>query len=347
MKKWIITGVSGSGRIELLLNLKELSEKIGKKIMVHDVGELIQKEALKSKINLTDNRVLDIDRNLLQTLRENALKEIELLVLKNPDTDLHLIGIHATFRWKHRLIEGLSYRNLERFKIEGFINVVDDVKQIFKINSKNKKWDKETLPNLEETQNWMIEEEFATRVLADFYNKPMYVVARNHNLNNLKDFFFGSKKKVYLSYPITAIKESNPELLKKIQTRILEDVEKYFVVFNPLAIKDMALTYGEQNLDFKGGFAEITEKTKELIKARTVERDFTFIDQSDAVVVIYPTDKISPGVLAEIIYAHRNQKPVFMHFTSKKSPFLENYVTYLTDELEDLMINLKGFSNDN
>ncbi|MCK5677012.1 MAG: hypothetical protein KAH72_00860 [Flavobacteriaceae bacterium] len=138
---------------------------------------------------------MDIDKNLLQTLRENALKEVELLKFKNPDTDLHLIGIHATFRWKHRLIEGLSYRNLSRFKIGGFINIVDDVKQIFQINSKNKKWDKDTLPKLEETQNWMIEEEFATQVLADFYKKPMYVVARNHNISNLYDFFFSDKKK--------------------------------------------------------------------------------------------------------------------------------------------------------
>ncbi|MCK5677013.1 MAG: nucleoside 2-deoxyribosyltransferase [Flavobacteriaceae bacterium] len=108
----------------------------------------------------------------------------------------------------------------------------------------------------------------------------------------------------------------------------------------------MSLTYGNKNLEFSDGFAKITKKTKELIKSRTVERDFRFIDQSDAVVVIYPTEKISPGVLAEIIYAHRNQKPVFMYFTSKTSPFLENYVTYLTDDLENLMTNLEGFSND-
>jgi hypothetical protein len=31
---------------------------------------------------------------------------------------------------------------------------------------------------------------------------------------------------------------------------------------------------------------------------RTIERDYRFIDQSDVVVVLYMTEKVSPGVLA-------------------------------------------------
>jgi hypothetical protein len=44
---------------------------------------------------------------------------------------------------------------------------------------------------------------------------------------------------VYLSYPITEIREENPELLEKIQGPILQRLEKLFVVFNPLSIQDM------------------------------------------------------------------------------------------------------------
>lgn len=346
MKKWIITGISGSGRIELLNEFEKYAQEKGKKILIHDVGKLIFEEAKKLDIQLSDNRVLDIDRNLLSTLRENALKEVEILKLKNPDVELHLIGIHATFRWKHRIIEGLSFRNLSRFNIEGFINIVDDVEKVFKINSKNPKWDKDTLPNLEETQNWLIEEEFVTQVIADFFNKPVYIIARNHKINNIYDFFFSKKKKIYLSYPITAIKDSNPEILTKIQTEFLEQLEKLFVVFNPLAIKDMSLTYGEKKIELPNSIAEVTETAKKIIKARTIERDFRFIDQSDATVVVYPTDKLSPGVLAEIIYSYNNQKPVFVYFSGNKSPFLENYATYMTSDFSDLMNKLQSFSND-
>ncbi len=346
MKKWIITGVSGSGRIELLDNLEKYASEKGVKILVHDVGKLIFEEAKKLDIQLTDNRVLDIDRNLLSTLRENALKEIEILKFKSPEVELHLIGIHATFRWKHRIIEGLSFRNLSRFKIEGFINIVDDVKDVFETNSRNPKWDEDTLPDLEETQNWMIEEEFVTQVIADFFDVPSFIIAKDHKISNLFDFFFTNKKKVYLSYPITAIKDSDPDLLTRIQTDFLERLEDYFVVFNPLAIKDMSLTYGDTKIELPNTVAEVTDTAKKIIKSRTVERDFRFIDQSDATVVIYPTDKLSPGVLAEIIYSYNNQKPVFIYFNGSKSPFLEHYASYMTSNFEDLITTLEHFAND-
>lgn len=345
MKNWIITGISGSGRIEILENLRDYCEKRGKKILIHDVGKLIYEEASKARIQLTDERVLDIDKNLLRTLRESALKEVELTILKNPEIDIHLIGIHATFRWKSNLIEGISYKNLNKFKIAGFINVIDDVKNIFEVNSKNPKWYKETLPNLEVTQNWMIEEEFITQVIADFFESPMFIIARSQRINNFYDFFFENKKKIYLSYPITAIKNEEPELLEKIQNEYLEKLENHFVVFNPLSIKDMTLTYGNGKLELPNLITDITEETKKLIKSRTIERDYHFIDQSDATVVIYPTDKLSPGVLAEIIYSHKNQKPVFVYFKEKASPFLEQYATYITNDFDDFLNKLKDFSD--
>ena len=344
MRNWIITGIFGSGRIEMLEDLKKYCEEKGKKVIIHDVGKLIYDEAKKAKIQLTDERVLDIDKSLLRTLRESALKEVELMILKNPDVDINLIGIHATFRWKSNLIEGLSFKNLDKFNIEGFINVIDDVKNIFEINSRNKKWNTETLPDLEVTQNWMIEEEFITQVIADFFDKQMYIIARSHRINNLYDFFFEDKKNIYLSYPITAIKNEQPELLEKIQNEILKKLEDYFVVFNPLSIKDMSLTYGDGKLKLPDLIADITEETKNLIKSRTIERDYHFIDQSDATVVIYSTDKLSPGVLAEIIYSHKNQKPVFVYFKEKASLFLEQYSTYITDSFDNLVKRLDDFS---
>jgi len=263
---------------------------------------------------------------------------------KNPKTDIHFIGIHATFRWKHRLIEGFTFKNLKRFNIEGFLNVIDDINTILKVNSKNPKWDRLTLPNLEETQNWMLEEEFVTQVIADVFEKQMFIIARNHNIENLFDLFFSNKKKIYLSYPIiTSIKNTNPELLDIIQNEILKQLEDLFVVFNPLTIKDMSLT-NSMNIELPDLISKITNKTKDLIKTRTVERDFRFIDQSDAIVVLYQTDKLSIGVISEIIYAHRNQKPVYMLYDGSKSPFLENYTTFLSNNFDDLLNSLKEFS---
>ena len=139
-----------------------------------------------------------------------------------------------------------------------------------------------------------------------------------------------------MSYPITAIKESDPELLKRIQGEILSELEESFVVFNPLSIKDMSLTYDANSTTLSGSIAEISDTAKKIIKSRTVERDYRFIDQSDATVVIYPTDKLSPGVLSEINYSFNNQKPVFIYFDGPRSPFIEANATYLTNDLQDL-----------
>lgn len=110
-----------------------------------------------------------------------------------------------------------------------------------------------------------------------------------------------------------------------------------FVVFNPLDIKDMRLTYAGAEKDIPGLIGEIDAKAIGLIKTRTVERDFQFIDQSDAVVVFYLTDKVSPGVLAEIYYAHRNQKQVFITFKHGRSPFMEDAASTMSDTIEESM----------
>ena len=97
MQKWIVTGVSGSERVELLM---ELAEKAGKKVKVHDVGNLMRQEAIKYKIPVTDERVLDMDSSQLRLLRATALKEVRLSISNSPEDIVHLIGVHATFRWK-------------------------------------------------------------------------------------------------------------------------------------------------------------------------------------------------------------------------------------------------------
>ncbi len=344
MKRWVVTGISGSERIELLEEIQHHANKIGEKSVIHDVGDLIHQECIKHKIPVVDERILDMDHSQLRLLRAAALKEARISMLEHSDDYLHLIGLHATFRWKGRLIPGISYQNVLDIKPDGFINVVRDVKDIMERNQCNPKWDKLTLPNAQETQEWMMVEEFVTEVLAEVVGAPMFLVSRKHNIANLVDIFFSGKKKIYLSYPITAVEKDNPDLLEKIQGPVLHDLEKLFVVFNPLTIEDMPLIKNGIKTSIPDIVDQLTPKVKNIIKTRTIERDFQFIDQSDAVVVFYLTDKLSPGVLAEIYYAHRNQKPVYMTFLGKKSPFIEDAVTHIAPDIDALMEKLKEFA---
>jgi adenylate kinase len=346
MQKWIVTGVSGSERIELLAELKRYADSVGKKIMIHDMGDLIRKESIKYQIPIADARVLDMDHSQLRLLRAVALKEVKLSIQEQPDDYLHLIGAHTTFRWKGRLIPGISYQDVLDIKPNGFITIVHDVKAVMRRNKSNPKWDEHTLPNAQETQEWMMVEEFVTEVLAEVLPAPIFLVSRTHNVSNLADLFFSNKKKIYLSYPITAVEKDMPELLDRIQGPILQELEELFVVFNPLTIKDMSLAQNGVGSSVPELMDQLTPKAKEIIKTRTIERDFQFIDQSDAVVVFYLTDKVSPGVLAEVYYAHRNQKPVFMVFPGKRSPFIEDAATYIEPDIDALMNKLRDFATD-
>lgn len=341
MQTWIVTGVSGSGRIELLNELAGYCNSQGRTVLVHDVGGMMADEARRQKLQFADDKILDVDAGLLRTLRAAVVKEVRVRLCEHPTADLHLIGIHASFRWKERLIPGVSFIDIRDLHPDGFINVVDDVETVHDRNSKNPKWDATSLPDLEHTQDWMIEEEFITEVLAEVQSKPMYVVARQHKISNLADLFFTTKKRIYLSYPITAVRKEQPELLARIQGEILTELERLFVVFNPLTIEDMLLV-GEK---LPETVDKVTADAQALIESRTIERDYQFIDQSDAVVVYYMTDKVSPGVLAEIYYAHRTMKTVYLCFPYAVSPFLKSAVTSISKTPELQLALLRKFAD--
>ena len=184
-------------------------------------------------------------------------------------------------------------------------------------------------------------------MLGEMTNTPVFLVARKHNIDNISDLFLTEKKKLYLSYPITAIKDSNPEILEEIQGEILTKLQEEFIVFNPLSIEDMKLTYlqkSEQSGDYPEFIEQLNGDAIEIIKTRTVHRDYQFIDQSDAVVVFYITDKLSPGVMGEMYYAHRNSKPIFMAFQGSRSPFLTDICHVIENKPDDLFKHLQNFS---
>ncbi len=345
--KWIFTGISGSGRKELLEDLKNQGLKNGKKIIIHDIGDIMFEECKRLRISFDDQRILDVDSTQLRLVRALAIKQVKISIQESEknDLDMHCIGIHAAFRWKHRLISGISYSDILTLKPDGFINVVDDVKRIYQINKKNPKWKSDPVPDISETQEWLIEEEFLTEILAEVASKPMYLIARQQNIANLMDLFFTNKKKIYLSYPITAIKDEKPNLLRKIQGPLIKRLEEYFVVFNPLDIKDMSLTYKSvKETELPELIEQLTSRAIDKIKTRTIARDYQFIDQSDLIIVFYLTDKVSPGVLSEILYAYRNQKPVYMVYQFKLSPFLEEVISKIYPDIESLMRKLKIIS---
>ncbi|MDE0185422.1 MAG: hypothetical protein OXP71_08185 [Candidatus Poribacteria bacterium] len=338
----LCTGISCSGRKELMADFESLCRKKGVHIGFFNVGDYMEHTAAESGVKFTE-KVLDSDHAVLSLARRSAFYEIANLA---HNADHAFVGLHACFRWRGVLVEGISLREIDNFPADIFINVVDNLADIETRMQDNPQW---TGMQRGEINVWLDEEEFLTKQLASFKEKPHYTVSRQHNLENFYDLLFSAKQKFYLSYPITLIRESVHQI-EKIRS-FGEKMNEDFIVFDPLSIKDMELVHQDELLPSDAqdtaGDIEITtisrldQSSSEQIKTRTISRDYQFIRQSDFVVVIYPTDKLSPGVLSEMNFASRYNKPVYAVHAHERSLFFENLCEEIFDTVEELEAFLK------
>jgi len=330
----ICTGISCSGRKELMNEFETLCHQKGLRIGFFNVGDFMKRAAAESGVRFTE-KVLDSDPAVLSLARRSAFYEIANL---SHDYDHTFVGLHACFRWHGVLVEGISFRDINNLLADVFVNVVDNLKDIEQRMDQNPQW---TGMRREEINVWLDEEEFLTKQLANLNGKLHYTVARQHNLENFYDLLFSKKQKFYLSYPITLIREK-PKQIESIRA-FGSKMKQNFIVFDPLYIKDMELLHSATTEKI-ATISGIDESLSEQIKTRTVSRDYQFIHQSDFVVVIYPTDKLSPGVLSEMNFASRYNKPVYAVYSHARSPFFENLCEqiFLTvEELEAFLMNRK------
>ena len=298
--KIICTGISCSGRKELMADFAAFCVQKGVNIGFFNVGDFMHQIGAESNVDFTE-KVLDSDPAVLSLARRTAFYEIAQLAA---DYKHAVIGLHACFRWRGSLLEGFSFKDIEIIQPDILINVVDNITDISERMEENMQWTgmgKATL------NVWLDEEEFLTRQLAQLIEKPYYAVAKQHDLENFYELLFSPRKPIfYLSYPITLLRDT-PEEIEKIR-EVGEKLSRSFIVFDPLSIKDMALVTrskvdGADPLNLPPTMGEMDDDVIQQIKTRTISRDYQFIHQSDFVVVIYPTDKLSPGVLSEMNYA--------------------------------------------
>ena len=329
----ICTGISCSGRKELIKDFEALCVQRQLNIGFFNIGDYMHRVAAEARVHFTE-KVLDSDPAVLSLARRNAFYEIA----RDAQAYQHaIIGLHACFRWRGSLLEGFTFKDIEILPPDMFINVVDNIADIYGRMEKNAQW-----AGLQKTalNVWLDEEEFLTRHLAHLTDKPYYTVARQHDLANFFELLFTDKPKFYLSYPITLLRDT-PEEINKIR-ELGRKLSRAYICFDPLAIKDMALVSfskaendGEL-LDVPETMSELDDQVIEQIKTRTISRDYQFVHQSDFVVVIYPTDKLSPGVLSEMNYATRHNKPVYAVYNETRSIFFENLCDKIFDTYEEL-----------
>jgi adenylate kinase len=240
----ILTGQSGLGKSGFLESVKEYAAIQGKGFHYESTGKLMLKK-LGGKLG--EHNVLNLPKSYLDLLRSTSCEYV-LRILEKGEPDFFIVNTHAVFRWQHGLFPCLDLDFVKEFNPDLLICVIDDILSI-KQGLLDRKTD---IFNLWELFAWREEEIWLSKFIADSVGKilekeiPFFLFPKEEG----NEVFFNliSKKdipKVYLSFPITGIKNAEKSDIERFKSTIKDN----FIVFDPYAIKDRELTLAYYTLE--------------------------------------------------------------------------------------------------
>ena len=353
----IATGITGSGRANYIRKVVNYSKKRGKKIEYIDIGPQMFKKAEQLRVNIPENKILDLDPLALSFLRATTFEEVlsDIDRYKNDKEDL-IISLHASFRWRKVLLPAFDFYYLRRLEPDFYVTIINSAHKIreeLHLKADLRHWIERL--TLREILTWQDEEIFTTKIVADFQAVPHYIISGTDDPYTLYKVIYdvekvkkkGGKpaKKAYLSYPMTMIRKYKDITAEK--DNLVKELKKLgIVVFDPSIVEDMILVEmleetKEGSIKPPDGKVGIprgeVEEARQYIVEQTVVRDYRLIDQSDMVIVYYPVKELSAGVLSEMIYAYTHQKDVYALFPYRMSPFFQYYSTKVFEKTDELI----------
>lgn len=318
------SGISGSGRKDYLREVAAYFAEQGQRCRVFEFGELLAK--VQDDTRLADDATTLLDGNpvVLDVQRKAAFRRLMDDLRGWREQDVAIISNHACFMRKGRLQTAMDMSQVKTHlapMVDVYATVVDGAFHVYARQQEHAEWRGHL--TLAEIAIWRDFETTLTKVLADYENKPFYLLARQEPPEMLYRLCRRPPpRRIYLSYPITAISQTNPELIEEAARLGARLREAGFVVYNPMAVDDTPVSLGSRGAE-AGVTPDQIAAAAPYLNSQTISRDFQLIDQSDWVVVYYPTDKISPGVLSEMQHARDVRIPVFLcGFPGAISPFL-------------------------
>jgi nucleoside 2-deoxyribosyltransferase len=272
------------------------------------------------------DRILDADEVYRRPLRALAFQEISHGLKLSPDS-LFMVDLHLSFRWFAYMTKGFEPHVLLNFAddIRCFVNVVEESPKIRERLVKTSWGDREILELLISRD----EELLLTDLFADACGPvECFAVSKAEPPSTLERLIWHPEfKKVYLAFPITNIREEK-DLLNEVED-FRDKIREFLVVFDPYSVREYEETYNRAEM----------RALRRQVGETTVERDFRFIDQADALIAYFPKKVASKGVDAEMSHAFRSGKPIYLycpeeieggpfavspsHFRSRREDFVE------------------------
>jgi adenylate kinase len=329
----IVSGISGSGRSDAITDLKNYVKKKypKKRIVVMSTNRMMRETAKELRMDVKREKMLDLSPPTLQALRstvfERILREIEELEKQHQEIAV-ILDTHATYRWREHLMAGWDFFYLTKLKPDLFLTIINVINDIYETLESNPLWG--GMNNRMQLGIWQEEEAFTTKLMAEIMKKPFYIIARRQPPDTLYRLIFEHEvsEKVYLSYPMTHIKD---DAKKKEIAELAKELRNLgFVVFDP------------GTMELEKLYLDIPEDIRIYDFYQTVYRDFQLIDQGTMVIVFYPEIVHSSGVVNEQAYGFRNNKYVFAVFPAENfSPFTSFFADKTFMSVNDLIKFLK------
>src|SRR5205823_2240690 len=210
------TGISGSGRGDYLRDVDRYFRKQGADCEVFEFGELLAKVQDAARIADDATTLLDGNPEVLRAHRLAALDTLTRLLAQRPAGSYSFVSTHACFMRRGRLQSGMDMAPLKRLlepMVDMYVTVIDGCVPVYARQQHHAEWRGHL--SLAEIAIWRDFETSLTQMLAEYEGKPFYLLAREEPAEALYRLCQEPRAKtIYLSYPITAILNEDPDLIK-------------------------------------------------------------------------------------------------------------------------------------
>ncbi len=337
-----VSGVSGSDRTAYLEEVVRFATEQGQSARLLDFGRLLEEVPESRRVVDDVTNLLDRNPEVVRMHRLGALQVLEQRLKEAEKCDLVIVSTHTTFMRRRRFESALDMEFLKSKlapRIDMFATVIDACHDTWSRLQKRRDW--ENRLRLVDVAVWRDVEITTTKMLAEYEGKSFYLLARSEPAEAAFRVFRSRGKKIYLSYPITNILKEKQHLLNGVRQLRDRLRQAGFVVFDPLAVQDHVET--RKALGLPTEVPEEQEKEAQVyLSGQTVTRDFQFIEQADFVVVNYPTDTLSTGVMQEMTHARDVMRPVYLcGYPGTVGPFMEPLFREAFATPDELLLRLK------
>ncbi len=352
----IVTGQVGMDKKAYLERIVALAGERGERVMLYNIGDMMYAEAR----DVRPGRILDLPLSRLNALRRAAFKD----VIADAHQHKHVIvNTHATFRWRHGLFSAFDFDQVQLFKPDLLICLLDNIEMVHHRLHR----DHDTDATLKDLMVWREEEIMATELLSQALGRDTacYVMARGRHHETTETTWRlicrPDYRKVYPSFPMTHV-ANMPEVLAEID-RFRAALAEHFITFDPGDVDEKLLLEraleaareGRQQVEteagsFSGGQQPVRVPAREVldiagdIDGQIYMRDFKLIDQSDMIVSYVPElpggiPGLSSGVERELQHAFEHGKEVYVVWKPARtpSPFITETATKVFQDVDEAL----------